>query len=83
MNVFFVLSLKENTVRTGHTTYFLPKVVTKDCNVTINGKNFFDQSIRNSIKTYEDIQKKLLLIKDMITKLAFYYIVFVSKKIIS
>ena len=27
--------------------YYLPKVEIKDCNVKIDGKNFFDQPINN------------------------------------
>ena len=37
--------------------YYLPKVKTKDYNVKIDGKNFFDQPINNNIKTYENIRK--------------------------
>ena len=39
---FFVLSLENTTDRTVHNKYFLPSVEIKDCNVMINGKNFFD-----------------------------------------
>ena len=33
-----------------------------------DGKNFFDQPINSNLKTYENI-RKLLLIKEMITRL--------------
>ena len=35
----------------------LVKVETKDHNVMIEGKNFFDQLINNNFKTYENIRK--------------------------
>ena len=31
--------------------YYLPKVEIKDCTVKIDGRNFFDQSINDDIKT--------------------------------
>ena len=34
----------------------------------IDGKNFFDQAVKNSKITYENIEK-LLLVKEMITQL--------------
>ena len=37
--------------------YYLPKVETKDYNVMIDGKNFFDQSVNNDIRTYDNIRK--------------------------
>ena len=35
-----VLPFKINAVKTGHAGYFLPTVEIKDCNFTIDGKNF-------------------------------------------
>ena len=29
----------------------------KGCNVTIDGQKFFDQPVKNNIKTYDNIQK--------------------------
>ena len=49
---FFVLSFEDNTVRAAHTEYFLLKVEIKDYNVMINGKNFFDQPVKNDLRTY-------------------------------
>ena len=42
---------------TSHSQYYVPKVEIKDWDVMIDGKNFFDQPIRNDIKTYENIRK--------------------------
>ena len=43
--------------RTRHSRYYLPTAKVKDYNVIIDGKSFFDQSIKSYIKTYENIQK--------------------------
>ena len=29
----------------------------KDCNVMIGGKNFFDQTLKNDLKAYDNIRK--------------------------
>ena len=39
------------------TGYFLPKLKIKDYNIIIDGKNIFDQPIRNNIKIFENIRK--------------------------
>ena len=53
----FVLSFENEAGRTSHSTYYLPKAETKDYNVMIDGKNFFDQPINSDFKTYENIRK--------------------------
>ena len=55
INRLFVLSFENENDRTSHSTYYLPKVAIKDCNVMINGRNFFDQPINSTTKTYENI----------------------------
>ena len=35
----------------------LPKVEIKNCIVMIDGKKFFDQPVKNDIKTFDNIQK--------------------------
>ena len=57
VNRLFVLSFENEDDRTSHSTYYLPKVETKDYNVVIDGRNFFDQPIDNMAKTYENIRK--------------------------
>ena len=44
-------------VRTGHTGYFLPKVIIKDCNVMIHERKVFDQPVKNDLRTHEIIPK--------------------------
>ena len=37
--------------------YFLPRAETKDCDVFIDGRNFYDQPINALIKQYYDVRK--------------------------
>ena len=57
VNRFFVLPFENENDRTSHSTYYLPKVETKDCNVMIDDRNFFDQLINSMNKTYEKIRR--------------------------
>ena len=43
--------------RTSNKRYYLPNVEIKDYNVEIDGKNFFDQPVKNNKITYENIRK--------------------------
>ena len=54
---------------------FFQLLETKDNNVMIDGKNFFDHNFRNDIKTYENCTKMLL-----ITQLVLKLITLISKK---
>ena len=40
-----------------HKQYYLPTVETKDHNVMIDGRNFFDQPIKINSKAYDNIRK--------------------------
>ena len=56
VNRFFVLAF-ENDARTISTTrYYIPNVEIKDY-VLIDGKNFFDQPVKNNKGTHENIRK--------------------------
>ena len=57
VNRLFVLSFENETDKTSHSRYYLPKIEIKNLNVKIDGRNVFDQPINNSIKTYENIGK--------------------------
>ena len=37
--------------------YFLPSVKIENCNIEIDGRNFYDQPINDSIKQYDEIKK--------------------------
>ena len=43
--------------RTKHKKYYLPTVEIKDYNVMIDGKNFFDQSVKSSVTTFGNIKE--------------------------
>ena len=43
--------------RDSHRKYFLPRVDISDYNVLIDGRNFYDQSINDQIKKYDEIRK--------------------------
>ena len=57
VNRLFVLSFKDDDGRQSHKQYYLPTVEIKDYNVMIDGRNFFDQPIKNDLKTYNSIRK--------------------------
>ena len=55
VNVLFILSLENITDRAIHIGYYLLKVEMKDYNVMIQRKNLFDQPVKTSIRTYDNI----------------------------
>ena len=55
VNIFFVLSFKNDQDRTSFTKFYTPKVEMKDFNVLIDGKGFFDVPMKNKEETYEKI----------------------------
>ena len=57
VNRLFVLAFENDNDRTSDDKYYLPTVEIKDYNIMINGKNFFDQPIKNNKVTYENIRK--------------------------
>ena len=40
-----------------HTKYYISNIKIKDYNVVIGGRNFFDQPMKNNLKTYDNIRK--------------------------
>ena len=53
----FDLSLENNNDRIARAEYSLLKIEIKDYNVMIDGQNLFDQSAKDNMRTYENIQK--------------------------
>ena len=47
----FILSYKDKDGRESYNQYYLPTVKIKYYNVMVDGRNFFDQSIKNDLKT--------------------------------
>ena len=57
VNRLFVFSFKDVDGRERYKQYYLATVEIKDYNVMIDGKNFFDQAIKNDLKAYDNIRK--------------------------
>ena len=57
VNRHFVLAFQNDNERTSNKRYYIPNVEIKDYNVMINGKNFFDQPVKNDKATCENIRK--------------------------
>ena len=57
VNTLFVLVFGNDAQRISNKRYYLPNVEIKDYNVMIDGKNFFDQPVKNNKVTYENIRK--------------------------
>ena len=57
VNRIFVLSFEGDENRKIYKQYFLPTGEIKDYNVVIDGRNFFDQPIKNDLKAYSNIRK--------------------------
>ena len=55
VNRLFVLSFENEEDRTAFSEYYTLKVKVKDFNVLIDGKNFFDVSVKNKEETYEKV----------------------------
>ena len=64
-----------------HTGFYHSPVEIKDYNATINNTNFFDQPIRNNIKTYQNIRNTAPVQGDDYTTGCL--LVLISKKIMS
>ena len=57
VNRLLVLALENDAQRTSSKRYYLLNVEIKDYNVMIDGKNFFDQIVKNNKVTYDNIRK--------------------------
>ena len=53
----FCFIILDSTVRTGYTRCFPPSVEIIDGNVMIDGQNFFDQPVKDNLKTHDNIWK--------------------------
>ena len=40
-----------------HKKYFLPRIKINNYNIKIDGRNFYDQPINDSIKQYDEVKK--------------------------
>ena len=55
VNRLFVLSFENRAIQESCKQYFLPTVEIKDYNLMIDGRNFFDQPIKNDLRTHDNI----------------------------
>ena len=63
VNRRFVLAFEhdnDNDWRISNKRYYIPNIEIKDYNVLIDGKNFFDQPVKNDKVTYENIRKIII-----------------------
>ena len=56
INRLFVLLFENEEDRKVHTRYYLPKVEIKEYRVMIDGKSYFDQPVKTSIRTHDNIR---------------------------
>ena len=49
--------LANRVIRDSYKKYIVPRVDITSCNVLIDGRNFYDQPINNSIRKYDEIRK--------------------------
>ena len=57
VNRLFVLSFENEEDRRSYKKYYLLTVETKNYNVMSDGINFFDQPVKNDLRTYGNIKK--------------------------
>ena len=57
----FVLAYRDadganRVIADSHREYFLPRVKIENCNIKIDGRNFYDQPINDSITQYDEVR---------------------------
>ena len=57
MFVFVYARGNNVTNENSYRKYFLPRLKIKNCNIEIDGRNFYDQPINDSIKQYDEVRK--------------------------
>ena len=66
----FVLAFENDGQRITKEIYYIPNAKLKEYNVMVDGKSFFDQPVKKDKVKRMTISEKLLLVKEMITRLA-------------
>ena len=54
---FFVLSFEDENSWENYNRYYLPAVKIKDYNLTIDGRNFFDEPVKKDLRAYDNSKK--------------------------
>ena len=57
VNKLLVFPYMRSANFTTENSYFLPRLKIDNCNIEIDGKNFYDQAINDSIKQYNEIRQ--------------------------
>ena len=57
VNILFLLSFNDEDCRERYNKYNLSTVEIKYFNVMIYGRTIFDETIKNNLRTYDNIQK--------------------------
>ena len=57
VNRLFVLAFENDDQRISSKRYYIPNVEITDYSLIIDGKNFFDQPVKNDKVTYENIRQ--------------------------
>ena len=57
VNTLFILAFENDAQRISNKRYYIPNVEIKDYNVMIDGKNFFDQPVKDTKVKYENARK--------------------------
>ena len=57
VNRLFVISFENRNVWQSDKRCLISTVEVKDYNIKIDGRNFFDQPVKNDLKTYDKVQK--------------------------
>ena len=57
ISILFIFAFESDDQRISSKRYYIPNVEIKDYNVMIDGKNVFDQPVKNDKVTYENIRK--------------------------
>ena len=57
VNRLLVLSFKDENGRLSYKQYYLPTVEIKDYNVMFDGRGFFEQPVKNNLKTYDNFRE--------------------------
>ena len=55
--MFLLIIIKKVIIKFLLILYFLPRVKIENYNIEIDGRNFYDQAINDSIKQYNEIRK--------------------------
>ena len=55
VNRLFVFSFEDDENRTSFSKYYVPKVEIKEFDVLIDGKSFFDVTVKNKEEVYEKL----------------------------